>query len=814
MTPHRCRFLWTVAVALALAALTPLASEAQQIPKAAWSRGIGEPLANPGHPSVTGLIDDGYWQGVPIGGFGSGSIGRTYRGDFARWHMKIGVHKYASVAPDVFAAYEQEQGKQPVAVVLRAGKPTGPASLPAWNWSYPAGAGKYSALFPKAWFQYEYAGFPVELSCEQFSPVLPNNYRETSYPVGVFVWRARNTGTKPVKVSILFSWANMVGWFQSFDRNLSPAFGSGDYNSAKNEKLTNGETMKGIVFQRVEPGAPQTDQDGQFAIATVDGDGVSITRQTTFDLAGDGSSVWKTFSQDGTLVEPEKNWLSSGSNPIGGAIAAVFTIEPGATKEIPMALSWDFPIVQFGGGRRWYKRYTAFFGTSGTNAWAIARAALQNYREWSREIDDWQRPIADDNSQPLWLRGMLFNELYDLVDGGTFWENGEVGKPRPDVEQSSADSANVGRHLFSSLECFDYPFYDSLDVRFYGSWALLKLWPELEKQSMREFSDTVPLNYGENQEAAATGAIAPRKEAGSLPHDLGSPVEDPIERVNQYNYQDVSIWRDLNTKFVLQVYRDWYLTGAKDREFAKYTWPSVKMSLDFLKKFDAPDDGLLQNGGVPDQTYDNWPMRGSSAYCDGLWLAALKAGVSLAKAMGDTAAQAKYQAWYDKAQPNYVKELWNGSYFNFDTRSPYKTSIMADQLVGEWYADLTGLGDIVPDDMTRKALQQIFQHNVQEFQHGEMGAVNGLNPDGSAVGVSEQPQEVWAGVTFALASLMKAEGMTQQADRTAWGVYNVVYVKKGYWFRTPEAWRRDGDYRASMYMRPLAVWSMEFPKIK
>ncbi len=798
------RLFWIVALSLA-----PVVSQAQQIPKAAWSRPIGEPLAHAGVPTTQGMINDGYWQGVPIGGFGSGSIGRTYRGDFARWHLKIGVDKYHSVPPDVFAAYEQEEGGVPHAVVLRAGKPAGPESLPAWNWNYPAGAGTYYALFPKAWFQYAYSGFPVELSCEQFSPILPDNYRETSYPVGVFVWRAKNTGSKPVKVAILFSWANMVGWFHSFDRNLDPNFGSGDYNSAKDEHFPNGDTMKGIVFQRVEPGAPQTDQDGQFAIAALAADGVSISRQTTFDLDSDGSSVWNTFSRDGTLAEPAKNWLSSGSNPIGGAIAAVFTVQPGTVREIPMALAWDFPIVQFGSGRRWYKRYTAFFGKTGTNAWAIARTALQNYRQWSREIDDWQKPIVTDAAQPLWLRGMLLNELYDLVDGGTFWENGAVDHPA-----SAVSPARGSHHLFSSLECFDYPFYDSLDVRFYGSWALLKLWPELEKQSMREFSDTVPLDYAQHQQAASTGAITLRKEAGSLPHDLGSPFEDPIERVNQYNYRDVSIWRDLNSKFVLQVYRDWYLTGANDREFAKYTWPSVKMALDFLEKFDAPGDGLPQNNGVPDQTYDNWPMRGTSAYCGSLWLAALKAGVALAKYMHDPSAQAKYQAWYDKAQPNFVRELWNGSYFNFDTRSPYKTSIMADQLVGEWYAELSGLGDIVPDAMTRKALEQIFEHNIMQFQNGAMGAVNGINPDGSPVTISEQPQEVWTGVTFAVASLMNAEGMGRQADRTAWGVYNVVYEKKGYWFRTPEAWRADGDYRASMYMRPLAVWSMEFPKAK
>ena len=62
------------------------------IPKIAWKRGIGEPLANAGtrKPNLTDLIDDGYWQGAPVGGFGSGTFSRTYRGDFSRWHLKAG----------------------------------------------------------------------------------------------------------------------------------------------------------------------------------------------------------------------------------------------------------------------------------------------------------------------------------------------------------------------------------------------------------------------------------------------------------------------------------------------------------------------------------------------------------------------------------------------------------------------------------------------------------------------------------------------------------------------------------------------------
>ena len=69
------------------------------------------------------MIDDGYWQGAPVGGFGSGTFSRTYRGDFARWHIKAGVHKYQTVWANQFAMYQKSEGGDSVAQVLTAAHP-------------------------------------------------------------------------------------------------------------------------------------------------------------------------------------------------------------------------------------------------------------------------------------------------------------------------------------------------------------------------------------------------------------------------------------------------------------------------------------------------------------------------------------------------------------------------------------------------------------------------------------------------------------------------------------------------------------------
>jgi non-lysosomal glucosylceramidase len=89
-----------------------------------------------------------------------------------------------------------------------------------------------------------------------------------------------------------------------------------------------------------------------------------------------------------------------------------------------------------------------------------------------------------------------------------------------------------------------------------------------------------------------------------------------------------------------------------------------------------------------------------------------------------------------------------------------------------------------------------------------MGAVNGIAADGGVDTSSEQSAEVWVGTTYALAAFMLGRGLRDEAWRTAWGAWNVTY-NRGLWFRTPEAYDEAGNFRASLYLRPLAIWAIE-----
>jgi non-lysosomal glucosylceramidase len=763
----------------------------------AWRRPIGVAYDGPekARQDVSPpLIDDGPWGGVPLGGLGAGSIGRTHRGDFARWHLDIGRHRFETIPADQFSVYVERGGERSAHVLSTIR----PETLSSWNWDMPVGAGTYHGLFPNAWFEYDWDALPVRLTQRQFSPVIPGNYRASSYPVGIFEWQIENPGPEPVTVGLMFSWLNDIGRDRGEDRR-------GGHRNAS----IRSDGLAGVVLNGPAD-ASDAPWNGSFAILAGDEPGVQVT---TFDrfLADDGSDVWADFAADGRLGDAVDARPSGPGEAIGAAVAATVELAPGETKLVSFALAWDMPVVEFGSGTRWYKRYTRFFDRSGANAWAIGAEALARRSEWSSAIDAWQAPILADPARPDWYKGALFNELYFLVDGGTVWTDGDpFHGPAPAAAElaanASRDASDPLGH-FAVLECYDYPFYNTLDVNFYASWALLLLWPDLDVGVVRDFAATVDLDDTRLVTVGWKGDVAPRKRRGALPHDLGAPGEDPFLQPNAYSWRDINIWKDLNSKFVLQVWRDVQLVPAP--ELARETWPAVVQAMEYLAAFDRDGDGLPEHDGQPDQTYDMWSMTGPSAYTGALWLAALRAAIRLGEMVGDDTAVSRFRELHDQGSVSFETKLWNGRSYRFDASGEASSeSVMADQLAGQWYADATGLGDLVAPERILTTLHTIYESNVLGFGGGDMGAVNGIRPDGQIDESTEQSAESWTGTTYGLAAFMIGRGLTEEGWQTAHGAFAVTYGR-GLWFRTPEAYLEDGRYRAAMYLRPLAVWAIE-----
>ncbi|QQP35851.1 Uncharacterized protein FKW44_020776 [Caligus rogercresseyi] len=355
---------------------------------------------------------------------------------------------------------------------------------------------------------------------------------------------------------------------------------------------------------------------------------------------------------------------------------------------------------------------------------------------------------------------------------------------------------------FAYLEGHEYTLFNSYDASLQA-----------------DIIDTTLSSDDSSSKDLYNGVTMQRNVVNAVPHDLGDPEEDPFSKVNSYMIHNVSQWRDLPCKLVLSLWRDiCALEHEEDEQYLElsvwlkdYAWDVCQHAMNAsLIKFDADGDGLIENSGQPDQTYDSWVMTGKSAYCGGLWIAACAVMAEYAEVMNAPSdVSVKWKRLSEDSLKIYETKLWNGNFFSFDeTKSDL---IMSDQLCAQWYLSLLQgwSGEVFKKEMVHRALETIFDYNVMKFRDGTSGAVNGmLHSTGILDNSAIQSEESWTGVSYALAALMIREGLVMKGFKTAKGVFETVYDRIGLGFETPEALYEKNHYRAIGYMRPLSIWSM------
>ncbi|XP_068685354.1 non-lysosomal glucosylceramidase-like isoform X1 [Montipora capricornis] len=738
------------------------------------------------------------------------------------------MYNYTYVEANQFIVCVRKKGRTTYQAVLSPNRPNGVLcgrSLQGWNWGFNGAHATYHALYPRAWTIYYLPGQNIRLVCRQISPVFPNDYKDTSLPAAVFVWEVENNNDEEVEVSIMFSFQNSDGtpndvscghYNESFTCKL------GSHSSGENNVLDKRNSFKGsvsssevtgVLLHHKHPSQPYTFGIAAKAQHQAGRNTITVTTKTAFDAQTPCRRVWEDFLDDGKLnstTEPSEP--SQQEQTLCAAVAATTKVTSRGKAKLEFSLCWDNPVVHFGSAKtKHYRFYTRFFGRHGNASKGLCCHALKHYPLWESKIDAWQEPILQDDSLPSWYKSALFNELYFVADGGTVWldvsniaDNKKT--PIPDFVKE------YGR--FAYLEGHEYRMYNTYDVHFYASFALVLLWPKLQLSLQYDIAQAV--NKADTQVTLTmmNGRNCRRKVPGCVPHDIGDPADEPWEKVNAYTIHDTAHWKDLNLKFVLQVYRDYKMT--KDSTFLQDMWPITKTVMSKTVIYDTDGDGLIENSGFADQTYDAWPVTGPSAYCGGLWLAALRVMQEISTILGFPDDAAKYANILANGKKAYHSLLWNGFYYKYDSsNSKYSNSIMADQMAGQWYLKACNLAQsptdqVFPRENVVSALLAVYKHNVLQFQEGTMGAVNGMRPNGQVDTSSLQAEEVWTGVTYAVAAAMIQEGLVEEGFKTASGIYNTCFERLGMGFQTPEAIVANGNFRSLAYMRPLSIWAMQW----
>uniref|UniRef100_A0A671NWC8 Non-lysosomal glucosylceramidase n=1 Tax=Sinocyclocheilus anshuiensis TaxID=1608454 RepID=A0A671NWC8_9TELE len=676
--------------------------------------------------------------GAPLGGIGGGSITRGWRGDFCRWQLNPGMYHYKTVIANQFTVCLRRGGQTVYQQVLSMDRPP---TLQDWNWGYCGEYAFYHALYPRSWTVYHLPGQNVTLTCRQVSPVIPHDYKDSSLPVAVFVWDIENKNDYALDVSIMFTMVNGSG--HKDDK-------SGGHWNEPFHLEKDGESVSGVLLHHQTPVNPYT-----LCIAAREKSGQEISHQTAFSPKGTCSTLWSDLMTDGRLDSPkDSSPPTHKGEEVAAALAVSCSVPANNHNSVEFSLAWDMPKITFGSRERIYvRRYTRYYGTKGDAAPSLSHYALTHYSKWEESIDEWQRPILQDGSLPAWYKSALFNELYFVVDGGTVWvelpEDADIsGGLRPEDGGLPAQPDVVKEYgRFAYLEGQEYRMYNTYDVHFYASFALIMLWPKLALSVQYDIAGSVVQHDPTERLNLMNGRYSPVKTWGVVPHDIGDPG-----------------------KLCIIGYHD-----------------ALTPSLCF------------------------WS---SSAYCGGLWLASVCMMCKMARVLKCESVYQRYRDILERGRAAFDKLLWNGKYYNYDSSGQsLSNSVMSDQCAGQWFLRASGLGEddyqAFPKEKICSALKSVFDLNVMSFAGGQMGAVNGMRPEGVPDRSSVQSDEVWVGVVYGLAATMIHEGMIEEGMHTTEGCYRAVWERMGMAFQTPEAYCEKGIYRSLAYMRPLSIWAIQ-----
>ena len=355
---------------------------------------------------------------------------------------------------------------------------------------------------------------------------------------------------------------------------------------------------------------------GTFAVAASRAPGVTVTVRDRFDATAD-KEVWADFASDGRL-EP--------------AIRPAPERAPERRSGSPSRRPWTWNPASAGrsgsrspGTSRSSSSGPDGAGTSATRAIGAGpargrstspRTRWSEAPRWRAAIEAWQRPVLASPSGPTGTRrrsSTSSTSWSTAAPSGRPARSTEPSRHRTTRAASRSSSASTTRSTTASTSTSTHR------SRSCGSSPSSSC--AASATSWRPIAVDDPAIVA----IEASGDGAPRKVGGTVPHDVGGPDDDPFYRPNRYHYQDVNDWKDLGPKFVLQVWRDAVAAGADGDALIRDAWPTVEALLTRLARRDRDGDGLPEHDGLPDQTYDTWPMHGPSAY-GGLALAGCAGG--------------------------------------------------------------------------------------------------------------------------------------------------------------------------------------------
>ena len=469
-------------------------------------------------------------------------------------------------------------------------------------------------------------------------------------------------------------------------------------------------------------------------------------------------------------------------NSGAGFLAKRVVVGPNSTRTITFCVAW----TNITGG--YYRNYF-------TSAQTMATYGRDNAASLEAKVDNWHNKILNSNL-PSWLTDLAINCLH-VYNSMTSWttatSNGISGTYG--MEESMSSIGNFGTN----------------DQAYHAHFALACFAPQAEWSQVARMTSS-------------------QLSSGLFGHTYGSTDNRS----------------DCGQKFMLETYKVYQWTG--NTTYLNLMYPFMKKAVAGVISEDNNGDGLTDDNAQT--TYDNpfssgWTFP-SKEYDNELYLGALKAAIKAAVATGNTADTAAYNADFAKTSASFERAnnatiansgFWNASIQSSSGKTGYYTgssniapaastpskgtSVWDGSLMGQWAADVCGLGPLHPESRIESCLDVmndacLDQHNPPVYSM--MMAYPNVNNTGAAPtstyfgsgGGYVQYSSYGAGDFCAAFGHNKPDyGMRALHSfwNTVFGVYKRVYNVECKMTLTGAA---STDWGANRYMNPPACFAALF----
>jgi uncharacterized protein (DUF608 family) len=748
------------------------------------------------------------------------------------------------------------------------------------------------SLFPVIHEHYRGDDLPLEVVAEFWTPLFNESQgRSTaSWPVWCATITVVNRGDRSLQIDTAAFWPNVLGWraahATALDQPSRPWPGqthagntaavvrersdgpAGSIAADGTPEATSGDASRPSETAHFTVGAVQQRHPGRPVLHDMEGEVFLGTTGPTSDRTSveaclkaginaidrpperQGHTVpWaeEQFRRTGTLPDTGEAWTAHWDEALASAVHRGFTLDPGASRSVTYTVTMDLPIVEFGEGRRWYRKHTGVFGTEGCAARTIEAIAEREHPCWREEIADFHRQMltdglhgpgvtaapraaADSSAATPWLSAAMINELSFVTAGGAVW----VDRWARELDENVLPEPRLGPGEHAGLlEGYDigYYYYNTTDLWTYAWYAVARWWPEFTRVIFDDLLKTIPMEMPEDRIYYRTEERGPLLIAGKLPHDVGAVMEDPWHALNGYQMRDDSnLWKDHNPAFVVSYHLFLQTsagrttpTGATAAALTPEAWEIMRQAGQFILDHTPAESGLPVHDEFGDSTWDNLGIRGRGSYSGSVTLAALSVLAKWAEDFGRKQFSAECLQRVHTGTREYVERLWTGEYFRLCDEGRYTESLTADALIGFHLADLAGfpeLSDEIGRERIASHLRAVVRYNHLQYHQGTVGPLLVAAPDRTQYqgdgGDELQVNEVLVGSAWIAVAMLKHYGMHPEAQQmsealtaTLHGNGGGQHIDRGgraLQFRTPAALNGTGRFRAPLNMRPLSIW--------